>query len=322
MINYNIRIKRATSSRWNSINPILSAGELGLETDTGKIKAGNGAASWSELNYIGPDNTNLLIPTRNYYGYIGSGYWDDLSNWVTFDANNGQTLLDGINATQLPTENDYVVIHGQISGAKDFIKVYHVTLESYIEDVSPYLISSSIAGLTLNCDTFICDSTAYDIDTNNTVSCSSFIYNGTIINATTCYFMGMGEGGNGGMVNADNTYISDYSLNTGIINGNVIFDGYSTNYGVINGNAQFFTESTALGQINGNAIFHDSTYNMAIVTNNAIFLGSAANDGNVGTFEPYGAYCTGAATFFNSSSNNSIIDGYAFYYDNSINNTE
>ena len=43
--------KRATASRWTSLNPILLAGEIGFETDTNKIKIGDGS-HWNDLSYI------------------------------------------------------------------------------------------------------------------------------------------------------------------------------------------------------------------------------------------------------------------------------
>ena len=41
-----IQIKRGTAADWLAANPILAQGELGLETDTNKMKAGNGTSSW------------------------------------------------------------------------------------------------------------------------------------------------------------------------------------------------------------------------------------------------------------------------------------
>ena len=46
-----IQFRRDTGANWTSINPVLSAGELGLETDTGKFKIGNGTNTWTTLGY-------------------------------------------------------------------------------------------------------------------------------------------------------------------------------------------------------------------------------------------------------------------------------
>ena len=56
-----ILFRRDTAANWTSENPVLSAGEIGLETDTNKIKLGNGSTVWSSLSYFygSLDNTNL-----------------------------------------------------------------------------------------------------------------------------------------------------------------------------------------------------------------------------------------------------------------------
>jgi len=48
-----ILIRRDTAANWTSANPTLSAGEMGGETDTGKLKLGNGATAWNSLSYLG-----------------------------------------------------------------------------------------------------------------------------------------------------------------------------------------------------------------------------------------------------------------------------
>lgn len=48
-----IQIRRDTSTNWSSVNPILAQGEFGLETNTNKVKIGNGTSAWNSLNYFG-----------------------------------------------------------------------------------------------------------------------------------------------------------------------------------------------------------------------------------------------------------------------------
>ena len=50
-----IQQRRATSTEWSTKNPILKAGEIGFETDTGKVKCGNGVTPWNDLTYISGD---------------------------------------------------------------------------------------------------------------------------------------------------------------------------------------------------------------------------------------------------------------------------
>ena len=47
-----IQIRRDTAANWTSANPILAQGELGVETDTSKIKIGDGTTAWSSLDYL------------------------------------------------------------------------------------------------------------------------------------------------------------------------------------------------------------------------------------------------------------------------------
>ena len=47
-----IQIRRDTSSNWTSANPTLAQGELGVETNTSKVKVGTGSTAWTSLGYI------------------------------------------------------------------------------------------------------------------------------------------------------------------------------------------------------------------------------------------------------------------------------
>lgn len=46
-----IRLRRGTAAQWTSVNPVLAAGEMGVETDTRKFKFGNGTSAWNALAY-------------------------------------------------------------------------------------------------------------------------------------------------------------------------------------------------------------------------------------------------------------------------------
>jgi hypothetical protein len=46
-----IQIRRGTASEWTSTNPTLASGEQGFETDTNKMKIGNGSTAWNSLSY-------------------------------------------------------------------------------------------------------------------------------------------------------------------------------------------------------------------------------------------------------------------------------
>jgi hypothetical protein len=49
-----IQHKRGTEAEWTAADPTLAAGQVGVETDTGKFKIGNGSDAWSALGYFAP----------------------------------------------------------------------------------------------------------------------------------------------------------------------------------------------------------------------------------------------------------------------------
>ena len=48
-----IRIRRDSTANWEAEDPVLAEGEPGLETDTGKLKYGDGVSAWTILSYAG-----------------------------------------------------------------------------------------------------------------------------------------------------------------------------------------------------------------------------------------------------------------------------
>lgn len=65
-----IQIRRGTAAQWTSTNPTLASGELGLETDTGYLKAGNGSTAWNSLAYI----NQYPLPTLSLNQQTGTSY--------------------------------------------------------------------------------------------------------------------------------------------------------------------------------------------------------------------------------------------------------
>ena len=55
----NIQIRRGTAAGWAGANPTLNAGEMALETDTRKIKVGDGSTAWNSLQYVRLDGGSL-----------------------------------------------------------------------------------------------------------------------------------------------------------------------------------------------------------------------------------------------------------------------
>jgi hypothetical protein len=58
-----IQIRRDIATNWTSANPILAQGEMGLETNTLKVKFGDGVTAWNSLAYFGNAVKNLTDVT-------------------------------------------------------------------------------------------------------------------------------------------------------------------------------------------------------------------------------------------------------------------
>jgi hypothetical protein len=56
-----IKFRRDTAANWTTSNPILAAGEAGLETDSGLVKYGNGTSAWADLHYTGASTVKTRV---------------------------------------------------------------------------------------------------------------------------------------------------------------------------------------------------------------------------------------------------------------------
>jgi hypothetical protein len=71
---YRILLRRDSSTNWETNNPVLLSGEPGYETDTGKLKIGDGVSTWSDLNeYItGPTGGTGSTGSTGATGSVGT----------------------------------------------------------------------------------------------------------------------------------------------------------------------------------------------------------------------------------------------------------
>ena len=59
LLNIRIQLRNDTAKNWTNANPLLLKGEMGVETDTGKTKIGNGIDRWEDLKYSGVDEDTI-----------------------------------------------------------------------------------------------------------------------------------------------------------------------------------------------------------------------------------------------------------------------
>lgn len=72
--------RRDTGSNWASVNPVLAAGEIGVDTDTGALKVGDGSSTWTQLRGFlpGPVDYAETIRTAGDLSFNTIG-WQNVS---------------------------------------------------------------------------------------------------------------------------------------------------------------------------------------------------------------------------------------------------
>jgi len=68
-----IQFRNDTAANWTSADPILAQGELGLESDTGFFKIGNGSDTWEELAYGGVSGEDGAAGEPNFSSFLLMG---------------------------------------------------------------------------------------------------------------------------------------------------------------------------------------------------------------------------------------------------------
>lgn len=117
-----IRIRRDTASNWNQKNPILKLGEPGLETDTRKLKFGDGVSTWNNLLYTGSD-TDSTILLENIDDRVASLLKAGSNIVISYDDNSDSLVIDAINIPQ--SKNDLGL--GNVDNTSDIDKPVSVS---------------------------------------------------------------------------------------------------------------------------------------------------------------------------------------------------
>ena len=109
--------RRGTAASWTSTNPTLAAGEIGFESDTGKIKIGNGSTAWNALAYTASSTavTYLYNATAAQTTFSGA---DANSLTLAYTVGSEQVYLNGVLQVR---GSDYTATNGTsivlVSGA-------------------------------------------------------------------------------------------------------------------------------------------------------------------------------------------------------------
>jgi hypothetical protein len=101
-----IQVRRGLAADWTSVNPVLAAGEMGVETDTNKFKFGNGTGAWSTLSYAASDSAA-----------IGEISQDAINTALTMGSGLTKTYNDGANTITISVDSAVVATRSYVDAA-------------------------------------------------------------------------------------------------------------------------------------------------------------------------------------------------------------
>lgn len=99
-----IQLRRDISTNWNTVNPILAEGEIGLELDTDQFKIGNGLDHWVDLPYGGIQGPpGQVIVDAN----VPCNSSVSIGDWVVMDSGG---IAQKASASSLATSNVFGLV--------------------------------------------------------------------------------------------------------------------------------------------------------------------------------------------------------------------
>ena len=92
--------RRGTATQWTTANPVLGAGEIGFETNTGKFKIGDGSTAWTNLEYFITIDDSILSIVDGAPAALNT--LNELAAALGDDANYATTVTNAL-AAKAPT---------------------------------------------------------------------------------------------------------------------------------------------------------------------------------------------------------------------------
>jgi len=127
-----IQLRRDTASNWETNNPTLAAGEMGIETDTDKYKIGDGSTAWNSLTHSSlPANSittagGVTITGTMTHGADGTGAdvrfnSGTAGDYAMWDASEEKLILEGTHAATVLdiTDGNVVIADGTLTVGSD-----------------------------------------------------------------------------------------------------------------------------------------------------------------------------------------------------------
>ena len=167
-LNVKVKHRYDTASNWTTNNPVLLAGELGIESDTKRMKVGDGSTAWTSLDYTNLTNriyqdvniwdlgvgTFIIKPSENngslriYYDYNNKESFfqvktgtitisrpNTINTWLRYYFAN--VLLEMVQTTDsLEADVSQVLIHGQFGPNQNIYSITKIDGDSPIAKIS------------------------------------------------------------------------------------------------------------------------------------------------------------------------------------------
>ena len=112
-LNTRIQIRNDLAATWTEKNPVLLKGEMGVETDTRKIKIGDGLNKWSALGYSGADVADIEKVIA-----------DNRDTTYSLEPTGEQTDAQVLSTIESPKDGDTAIVKRVISGDKASYTAY------------------------------------------------------------------------------------------------------------------------------------------------------------------------------------------------------
>lgn len=121
-----------TSSNWSTANPVLAVGQIGIESDTRKIKVGDGVTTWNSLHYAAFETVwSSSNPAMQNSGYAVGTVWVNTDTFKAYICLSGAT-----NAA----------VWALITQTNDFTD----TDKSYIDFLTGFTSATSLANISVS----------------------------------------------------------------------------------------------------------------------------------------------------------------------------
>lgn len=178
-----IQVRRGTSSEWTSANPVLAAGEMGVETNTNLFKFGNGSSTWTALSYA--NNSDVAI------GEISQ---DAINTALTMGAGLTKTYNDGENTITISVDSAVLAtveyVDSAVSGINNSLSGYLETGERGAQNgVASLDGNTKVPEAQLNLTGLATDiSTSGNIGGQNLTLAGDLFVNGTTVTLNTANF--------------------------------------------------------------------------------------------------------------------------------------